>query len=310
MKLIKKLTAALTVIPMLFSVPALAEDYSSEPFPLPDAISVQIDGSALKPTDAGGAPVPPFVENGTTYVPVRAVAEAFELSVSWDQATKTVFIGEKGGSPSLNDYINIYIDGREFAAKDADGTRVYPILRDGTTYMPIRAIGEAFGKSVFWDNVLKTAVIITPLSENDMETLKNALSPASLEGCTVTAKIYAAASEYDFANPGFSEVTGEADSASFLFGVLPEDVISSGAYCYRSGSDIIFGASVDGKLLADYAGNPPETVSGFETGRASVRLTVSNGIISGETVSVPVKYTDKGSIAFGCIETTLSRKAD
>ncbi len=310
MKLIKKLSAALVVCCMLFSVPALADGVSSEPFPLREGIYIEIDGVTLDPTDVNGASVPPFVENGTTYVPVRAIAEAFSLSIAWQQDTKTVFIGEQGGAPTLNDYINIYIDGEEFIAKDVNGARVYPILRDGTTYMPIRAIGEAFGKSVFWDNVMRTAVIITPVSESDKEVLKKALSDtAALEGYEENVILSMATSEYDLYNPDADTqtMTGELGSASLIFQILPDDVISSCTYSYRSGSDLVFASSIDGSILTDFADMP---LPGLELGRAAVTLTVSNGIAVYESASIPVKYTTNGqsNIAFLFLKATISPK--
>jgi hypothetical protein len=38
----------------------------------------------------------PFVFNGTTYVPLRFVAEAFGQKVDWEGATQTILIGETG----------------------------------------------------------------------------------------------------------------------------------------------------------------------------------------------------------------------
>lgn len=44
----------------------------------------------------------------------------------------------------------IEIDGVEREFKDVNGERVYPILHNGTTYLPVRAIGEIMGKKVYW----------------------------------------------------------------------------------------------------------------------------------------------------------------
>jgi len=54
---------------------------------------------------------------------------------------------------------NILINGNKLVPKDANGNIVEPFLKDGTTYLPIRAIGEAFGKNVSWDGETQTISI-------------------------------------------------------------------------------------------------------------------------------------------------------
>ena len=56
-------------------------------------IKLVIDGELITPKDAGGNTVEPFIYNGTTYLPVRAVGEAFGKEVSWDGNTSTIYIG-------------------------------------------------------------------------------------------------------------------------------------------------------------------------------------------------------------------------
>ncbi len=55
--------------------------------------------------------------------------------------------------------ISILINGRPLIPKDVNGSIVEPILKDGTTYVPLRAVSEAVGKSVSWDGDTKTVSV-------------------------------------------------------------------------------------------------------------------------------------------------------
>jgi len=61
-------------------------------------IKLVVDGEQITPKDANGNIVEPFIYNGTTYLPVRAVGEALGKTVDWDGATSTVYIGLRPGS--------------------------------------------------------------------------------------------------------------------------------------------------------------------------------------------------------------------
>ena len=54
--------------------------------------SVIVDGKAMTFTEANK----PFMVDGTTFLPVRAIAEAFNKDVAWDGKTETVTINTKG----------------------------------------------------------------------------------------------------------------------------------------------------------------------------------------------------------------------
>ena len=56
-------------------------------------IQIVVDGVAVTPKDANGNVVEPFVSEGTTYLPVRAIGEALGKEVTWDGETRTVYVG-------------------------------------------------------------------------------------------------------------------------------------------------------------------------------------------------------------------------
>ena len=71
--------------------------------------------------------------------------------------------------------IKIVIDGEEITPKDVRGNVVDPFIMDGTTYLPVRAIGEALGLEVEWNRNINTVFLTTPLEplesqrRNDLE---------------------------------------------------------------------------------------------------------------------------------------------
>ncbi len=55
-------------------------------------IKLSIDGKIIEPVDGYGKRVDPFIHDGTTYLPVRAISQALGKSVTWDGSTNTVKI--------------------------------------------------------------------------------------------------------------------------------------------------------------------------------------------------------------------------
>ena len=58
-------------------------------------IKIIMDGEPLAPKDATGQIIEPFISRGTTYLPLRAVAEAIGYDVEWDEDTSTVILDKK-----------------------------------------------------------------------------------------------------------------------------------------------------------------------------------------------------------------------
>lgn len=60
-------------------------------------VTIYIDDQKLDPRDVNGNPIDPFVSNGTTYLPIRAISEALGKPVQWDGKTRSVYIGKHAG---------------------------------------------------------------------------------------------------------------------------------------------------------------------------------------------------------------------
>ncbi len=85
-----------------------------------EGVEIVIDGQKLIPTDANGNIVEPIIYNGTTYLPVRAIANAFDKPVYWDGPNYTVYLGQvppPGGleypTVELEDMVSINEDPNE-----------------------------------------------------------------------------------------------------------------------------------------------------------------------------------------------------
>lgn len=61
--------------------------------------------------------------------------------------------------------IKITLDGEEITPKDGAGNVVEPFTIDGTTYLPVRAIGNALGLEVGWDGTTNTVILTSPEDE-------------------------------------------------------------------------------------------------------------------------------------------------
>ena len=95
--------------------------------------------------DTENANVKVFVENDRSYVPVRFISENYDGQVDWVQETQTVNISFANRKISLTIGMpEIIIDGEKKALD------VAPIIREGRTFLPLRACAEAIGKEVFY----------------------------------------------------------------------------------------------------------------------------------------------------------------
>ena len=121
-------------------------------FAYAQTINVAIDKLNIDFTSDSGAP---FIDsNSRTLVPFRIVLEKFGCTVEWNK-TDQIAIAKKGGIevqvPIGKPYI--YVDGEQ---KSNDTSAQ---IKGGRTYLPIRAVLEAFGATIAW-NPYSNSVIV------------------------------------------------------------------------------------------------------------------------------------------------------
>ncbi|MGI6685557.1 MAG: stalk domain-containing protein [Bacillota bacterium] len=62
-------------------------------------LKMKLNGQDFAPTGADGKVMRPLQYNGSTYLPVRAIAQALSIAVDYDAPSQTVYLGEKGKTP-------------------------------------------------------------------------------------------------------------------------------------------------------------------------------------------------------------------
>ena len=166
MKKALALLLAIIVCLSLTGIPAIAEEF----------VAVILDGQLLD------FDVPPQIINDRTLVPMRVIFEALGASVKWDNDTKTVtadflthygpygeFIDGSNGLFAKQITLSInstnmpisYAFPDDFGVVDTIVLEVAPMLVNDRTLVPLRAVSEAFGATVDWDDVKNIVLIET-----------------------------------------------------------------------------------------------------------------------------------------------------
>lgn len=113
-------------------------------------ISITVDGEALE-TDT-----PAQIIEGRTMVPLRAIFEALGANVEWDGSSKSIRAQKDDVS------INMQIDNKTFkVGSEEKEIDVPPLIIEGRTMVPARAVAESLNCEVEWDSVNKSVIITT-----------------------------------------------------------------------------------------------------------------------------------------------------
>lgn len=114
-------------------------------------VKVTLDGKEINCESYGS---PATIVDGRTLVPLRAIFEALDASVEWDQSTKTAT--SKLGDTQIKLTIGekaLYKNGKAVALD------VPASIINGRTMVPARAIADSYGVNVEWDKNTRTVIL-------------------------------------------------------------------------------------------------------------------------------------------------------
>lgn len=114
-------------------------------------ISVTLNGNKINFTQN------PILENDRTLVPMRVIFETLNSTVLWDDITQSVTAVK--GDIIINITIGNYVIYKNGQRIELD---VPAMLINDTTYVPVRAISEAFNCIVNWNEDTNTVEIVAP----------------------------------------------------------------------------------------------------------------------------------------------------
>ncbi len=143
--------------------------FTKTPLPHSDGINIKVNNIHIY------CDVEPTIINSRTMVPLRAIFEALNSKVTWDEATKTATGISSDGltTVQITNGSNIGI---------VNGKEVYldspAVILNGRFLVPARFVSESLGALVSWDDYSKTVGIVS----NAPGSLGNASSDADFEG--------------------------------------------------------------------------------------------------------------------------------
>lgn len=155
-----------------------------------DCPTALIKGKPVR-IDNDDTEVVPYVNSvDRTMVPLRFIAEAFDSEVDWNESTQTITITRnsdkstatlKIGSNSIE--LKKHKADKGTSADDYDVTSyeadTVPVIEHDRTMVPLRAIAEALGLKVYWNNGLISVSDIEPtFTDDSAAALKNAIKAA------------------------------------------------------------------------------------------------------------------------------------
>ena len=155
--------------------------------------------------------VQPEIIDDRVMVPMRTIFETFGAKVKWDSDTQTITAKKKSKTIQMTIGSNDMTKNDETYSSD-----VAPIIEDGRTLVPIRAISDMLGLDVEWNEKNNTVTITTPQDDED-NSWKDNTGTIDLDNVEVTGDgISVSDNVITISKGGDFEVTGTLDDGQIV----------------------------------------------------------------------------------------------
>lgn len=125
-------------------------------------VDIRVSKNGSEATPISFSDQQPIVVDGRTLLPIRAIAEYYDWDVTWDEEQKKVLV--ENDTKMLQFYINVggseHLKSSVMPIWDKISMDVPPMILNGKTLLPIRAVAEALGLQVEWLST-ENAVLLT-----------------------------------------------------------------------------------------------------------------------------------------------------
>ena len=328
----KKMKNLKKVLSLFVSAAVVGTMFTGSTSVFADDITVTLDGKAIE------FDVQPQIIDGRTMVPLRRIFEEIGAVVKWNGETQTV--SARKNSKTISMVINSLDMQIDKGNTDNDGNPIYETVTldvpsqivDGRTLVPARAISEAFGLNVDWDDANKNVNITS--DDDDDDTWKENTGTINLDDFTYTGEgIEISDKEIKITAGGDFTLTGTLDDGNITVNTAEKVKLRlSGASITSSTNPCIYFENADKAYItitdgtennltakdnesdAIYSKDNLEikgegtlniTANGGHAIKASDNLTIENGVLNLTSESDGIHVNDTFKMTGGTINASV-----
>lgn len=157
---------------LVFLISVTVVSHASESLP-----AFSVDGKDIQFSESTGFPY--LSNSGRTMMPLRICLESIGCEIDWNQQTQTV----RSSKGSIS--VEIPVGKKEIQVNHSPvKIDMAAVLINGRTYLPLRAVLEAYGYTVGWDDKARTVTASAGNSGSPVTNPSQQFSPYNINGGT------------------------------------------------------------------------------------------------------------------------------